>query len=230
MLHPKYARRAPCEFWGAVVGGVLGAAGAMDANSSAAASAREQMEFQQYNSNTAYRRAVADMKAAGLNPMLAYSQGGASVPGGAQYKPENVGAAAVSGAQQANMLNAQVEKTIAETDLLRAQRDATSQDVVKKGSEIEQIVASTAVAKATVKEIESRIHLQNNQAEALIQQVKESIAREDLAKVDTILRKASIAEARAMERFFSSDFGEANPLVKQILEVLRVVISGRKAQ
>lgn len=42
---------------------------------------------------------MADMREAGLNPILAYKQGGAGTPGGSTYSPVNVGQAGVLGAQ-----------------------------------------------------------------------------------------------------------------------------------
>lgn len=52
---------------------------AMNYNSAEALANRE---FQERMSSTSYQRAVEDMKKAGLNPILAFANGGASTPGG----------------------------------------------------------------------------------------------------------------------------------------------------
>lgn len=61
-----------------------------------AAEAQKLRDWQTNMANTSYQRAMADMSAAGLNPILAYSQGGANVPGGAAGSGT---AASVGGAQ-----------------------------------------------------------------------------------------------------------------------------------
>ncbi len=98
--------------------------GAWAANRSRKREAARNRQFQERMRNTSWQAAVADMEAAGINPALAYSQGGAASPGGSMAAQENIAAGAVSSAMQAKRLSE-------ELGLIRSQKAATTQSGIK---------------------------------------------------------------------------------------------------
>lgn len=114
-----------------LVGALLQYEGTRQTNRANQEMAGNQIAFQERMSNTAYQRAMRDMRKAGLNPMLAYQQGGSSTPGGAMATMQNELGSLVDGATSAQELKSMIETTKnikADTELKEAQeRNAKKQ-------------------------------------------------------------------------------------------------------
>lgn len=121
-----------------IIGGAV-LAGSLVTASSARSAANKQMDFQADMSGTAHQRQVADMRAAGLNPILSATGGkGAMTPGGAQPQHFVDPAAAARGFQEARLQREQRkligEQTNAARDAaFKARQEGAYADSLREG-------------------------------------------------------------------------------------------------
>jgi len=111
---------------GGLVGGVGSYLGQQSANQATADMAKDQMAFQERMRETSYQTAVEDMKKAGLNPMLAYQQGGAGNQPGAAAQMQNAIGAGVHSAQEGISKYQQLQNLSSQQELIHSQIDDTN--------------------------------------------------------------------------------------------------------
>lgn len=182
-------------------GAISNAKAAEEANNANIGFAREQMGFQREMSNTAYQRAVNDMRSAGLNPALAYQNGGASSPSGASatVQPVRKGDAAAGLFNTAKALVTQG----ADIQQLNSQTELNRQNVAVGEANTQKITANA-------RESEANEEYTRKEMEKLSAQTREAKAAAKMAEADVPLhlKKKKIDEKMAIPDAILKRIGE----------------------
>jgi len=196
-----------------LVGAGLNIYGQQQANQSNAQQAAINREYQERLSNTSYQRGTADMAAAGLNPMLAYSQGGASTPGGAQAQAANELSGGVSAALQASQILTGMDNTVAQTKKTEADTEYVNAQTVLSELQAQHIEEQIPHTIASAKEIAARI----DNLKAQLPGIKSVSEREAIETEIRVLEKSS---AKRQSEWTESAVGKNAPLIELILRGL----------
>ena len=173
--------------------------------------AREQMAFQERMSSSAFQRSMADMRKAGLNPILAYQKGGASSPGGAAIPVVNEMAGWANSAQAAgNAISKGFEVTRLKEQLRNLRSDTALKDSQSERAwqETHKLIEDTRASQQLWMNLEKEGAIKDSQV---------------------VTARAAAQAAKASEEILKTKGGELARQIGTILRELNPLLRGGSA-
>lgn len=220
-----------------LIGSAMAADSAEKSNATNIRMARMQQNFQRNQRRTAYQTAVHDLARAGLNPMLAYSQGGAPAMSGASARVEptikgNPGAEAFASAMAAKRQDAELEVMQTQAEKNKSEASLSSAQTAKVAAETEGVPIGIAhtqqdtILKQTQANLNDTLGAltiqQRNKVMAEVDHVKNELLRQQFtissAKSQSIIDQSKAQLARMMQDLNETDFGRAMTYVDRVFQ------------
>lgn len=205
-------------------GDVLGFAGGLIGNHQASEEARKQRDWAKAMSDTEITRRVADLKNAGLNPMLAVGHmGGASNSGGAAARQENPLASGLALRQQRLLNEAAISKASAEAGKAQAETVESASRTAMNNEKLMEIVANIDYLNSAAGY--NRLRGDTTRAETSLKEQEwlhrgeQNPTNERIRKLEEMIIRLSMPMHSAESQAWSTDIGQnMRPWLKDVLQ------------
>lgn len=207
--------------------GALDFLGGMRQQDLSSSAAQAQIDFQREMSNTAYQRQAADLKAAGINPMLVSKLGGASSPAGAMPQAFNVlgsaaqkGVDAYSSAMSAKKTEMDTAVSEEQAVLTRKQAWVAENNAKKILSEIRNLYDEQLRIQETVNLLSAQRATEEWKAATEKERVAMIIASVNKIRSESDLLDFDLQSIQKFENL-AKDAGQLKPIFDLVLRLLR---------
>ena len=188
--------------------------GGQNRNEGQAALSQQQMDFQERMSNTGYQRAVKDLEAAGLNPMLAYGNGPASSAVGSMAQLTNPAAEASEAFSRSLASSAGAAEAYS--------RIPTHEQAAKKiAEELKNIPLEGERLREAAYMLWNQAKYLGSQNWNLREIEKQIIATTENLKKDGVLKDLDIQAAQDLSNL-GREYGQLKPIIDTLIKVLGV--------
>ena len=207
--------------------GALDFLGGMRQQDVSTSAAQAQTDFQREMSNTAYQRQVADLKAAGINPMLVSKLGGSSTPAGAMPQAFNVVGSAAQRGMDAYSSAMSAKKTEMDTAVAEEQAVLTRKQAWVAENTAQKILAEIRNLDDEQLRIQETVNLLS--AQRATEEWKAATEKERAAMVIATVNKIRAEsdlldfDIQSIQKFenLAKDAGQLKPIFDLVLRLLR---------